>query len=250
VDPYTEQASRLAEALAQIWNVPYVSVEAEYLERSLNMRTGQTLAWMIEPAYNLLKQVDHNLQRAQQGIIFINAFDRVASKISVNSTYASLSQQLDEITKGQKLFLPLGNGYQVEFKTEGLLIVLAGAFLPSDKRLRPTEQKASHASLYEPSNLLPYLLQEFSLTPKLIQSLVVVPMDTATEELDLRRTIQDEVKQLLRKYKDIIEYTGIEIDHSVLDYEQVMLETSAKPWKIAEIRTQLESKLLQQIYRS
>lgn len=247
VDPYTGQRFQLVEELARILKVPCVTVNAEYLEQSLNARAGQRLTWLFDPLRDLLEKVNYNLKAAQQGIVFIDDFDRSLSKVTVHSPYSTLQQQLGEIIQGRSLFLPTGNGRDLEFKTGGLLFVLGGEFRFPGDTADPFEEDTEYLAKYQSDKILHNLIIDFGLSRDLLRYLIVVSLDLTYSKVDLEQIIRQEVEQIDSKYEDVLLYHDICLDRPPDFYRQLAQEAEQKRWKTVDILPHLESQLMNQI---
>lgn len=248
VDPYLGQRSKLVRGLAAIWGVPLAEVHAELLEHNLNSRAGQPFAWIFEPIHDLLKQADYSLEKAQQGILFIDGFDKVVGRVVMNAGHVSLAQQVCEVIQRNSLLLQWGNGREFEFKTQDLLIVLGGDFVFSDRRQRSSQDAAAIMARYQPANIMDSIWTEFAIPPDLLRYLLVVPLDLALKKDELGQVIQKEDDQLRDKYQDMIALAGPDLGDALPDPGQLLEEAHAGSWKVSEIRLHLESQFLKQLY--
>ncbi|MFL5653950.1 MAG: AAA family ATPase [Ktedonobacteraceae bacterium] len=249
VDPYMGRRLHLVQALAHIWQVPWVSVHADKLERSLNESGGQGAAWLFEPVSQLLHKTDYDLHKAQQGIVFINNFDTTSSKVTMHSAYSVLAEQLPGVIQGERVPLQLASGRNIEFKTDGLFFILGGDFRFRHERAKSFIADPAFLDKYQPGALLSNLKEEFRLPEQLLQHLFLVSLDLSLTEKDLKCIITQEDERLQGKYADLLTHSDLQIHRSPAEYDQLVKQVRESYWNISDIRENLESWLLEQLHQ-
>jgi ATP-dependent Clp protease ATP-binding subunit ClpX len=212
--------THIARTLAELLDVPFTVVDAtEYTEAGYY---GKDVEVMIG---ELLYRAAHNVEQAQQGIVFIDEVDKIARRSPGARTGAArdiggegVQQSLLKVLEGRELFVPLNvtqhwNKHDfVVVDTQDILFVAAGTF--SD--LRPyqdtravgfgaPEAEAARRSITE-KDLIDYgLLAEF-----LGRLPVRVELDPLGEN-ELFRVLTEPPDAVVREYRTLLAMDGVDL---------------------------------------
>ncbi|MBU3699889.1 MAG: ATP-dependent Clp protease ATP-binding subunit ClpX [Candidatus Kapabacteria bacterium] len=226
----------LAQTLARILDVPFAIADATTLTEAGYV--GDDVESII---VNLLQNADHNVERAERGIIYVDEIDKLTRKSDSASITRDVSgegvqQGLLKILEGTIAGIPPKGGRKhpeqalVYVNTKNVLFICGGAFEGLEKiiakRMKPTTMgftASTPATVEESMDMLlhvePEDLMRFGFIPEFIGRLpVVTALHQLTDEamLDI---LTGPKNALVKQYQKLLLLEGVE-----LSFEQRALE--------------------------
>lgn len=227
----------LAQNLAKFLNVPFAIADATTLTQAGYV--GDDVETMLR---TLIENADYDIEKAQQGIIYIDEIDKIARKgentsITRDVSGEGVQQALLKILEGTISEVPVVGGKKhpqaqtIKLDTSNILFICGGAFEGIDKIIeKRIDQKsigfnAEIAEKHEDdvdkllAQVLPQDLVKFGLIPELVGR---VPVTVSLEMLDhdaLIRILTEPKNAIVKQYQKLLELDGVKLvfDDSALN---------------------------------
>lgn len=225
----------LVKTLAKLLNVPLAITDATSLTEAGYI--GDDVESVVS---KLLAAADNDVERAEQGIIFIDEIDKITKKKNTNTrdvSGESVQQGLLKLLEGSEIEVPVGATSKnamvplTTVNTKNILFICGGAFPDLDKvikeRLNENMSIGFGADLKTKYDNEPNLLSKvtvedlrnFGLIPEFIGRLpVIFTLEGLSQEM-LVRVLKEPRNAILKQYQKLLL-----LDEVLLEFEEEALE--------------------------